>query len=123
MNDPGWGRNQNQNQNNDNQRPGGQRPGNDDGPPDLDELWRDMNQRLNSLFGRGGNGGGPRGPGDGGPTMRGALIGLGVLAVIGLGLWLASGIYIIREGQSSIELQFGKFVRQKDNAGLTARWP
>jgi membrane protease subunit HflK len=121
MNDPGWGRNQNQN--NDNQRPGGQRPGNDDGPPDLDELWRDMNQRLNSLFGRGGNGQGPRGPGDGGPTMRGALIGLGVLGVIGIALWLASGIYIIREGQSSIELQFGKFVRQKDNAGLTARWP
>ena len=113
MNDPGWGRNQNQN--GDNQRPVNQRPerpGNEDGPPDLDELWRDMNQRLNSLFGRGG-GQGPRGPGDGGPTMCGALIGLGVLALIGAALWLASGIYIIREGQASIELRFGKFVRQK----------
>ncbi|MGB7298953.1 MAG: FtsH protease activity modulator HflK [Burkholderiaceae bacterium] len=126
MNDPGWGRNQNQNGDNqrpDNQRP--ERPGSGDGPPDLDELWRDMNQRLNSLFGRGGgNGQGPRGGGgEGGPTMRGALIGLAVLALVGVILWMASGIYIIREGQSSVELRFGKFVRQKDNAGLTARWP
>ncbi|MDP4696650.1 MAG: protease modulator HflK N-terminal domain-containing protein, partial [Burkholderiaceae bacterium] len=37
-----------------------QRPRNQDGPPDLDELWRDFNQRLGGLFGgsngRNGNG-------------------------------------------------------------------
>ena len=33
LNDPQWGR------------------GGNDGPPDLDELWRRFNQKLNSLFG------------------------------------------------------------------------
>ena len=37
-----------------------QRPG-QDGPPDLEELWRDFNRRLNGLFGKGG----PGGAGDG----------------------------------------------------------
>ncbi len=39
LNDPQWGR----------------RPG--QGPPDLDELWRDFNRKLNGLFGRRGGGG------------------------------------------------------------------
>src|SRR5512140_3559759 len=32
--------------------------GRGDGPPDLDELWRDFNRKLSGLFG--GKGGGPR---------------------------------------------------------------
>ena len=80
MNDPEWGRNSSGNQNNDEQqKPQGQdnnrRPsgGRQDGPPDLDELWRDFNSRLNGLFGKkGGNGGGPRSP-FGGGAGNGAL--------------------------------------------------
>ncbi|MDA1118057.1 MAG: protease modulator HflK N-terminal domain-containing protein, partial [Proteobacteria bacterium] len=53
LNDPNWG------------RQGGNRgPGGRQGPPDLDELWRNFNRRLNDLFGgrggRGGRGGGSR---------------------------------------------------------------
>ena len=85
MNDPDWGRNSSGNQNNDepakpqdqdNRRPGGRQ----DGPPDLDELWRDFNSRLNRLFGKkgGGNGGGPRGPFGGGTgNGSGAWTGMG----------------------------------------------
>ena len=118
LNDPGWGRNQNNDNNN--QRPGG----NNDGPPDLDELWRDLNRKLNNLFGRRGGGGNvpPTGGGDG-PTMRGAGIGLGVLVLVALLLWLGSGFYIVREGQSSVVLRFGKFVKQIDQAGFTWRLP
>lgn len=119
LNDPGWGRNQN-NDNNNSQRPGG----NNDGPPDLDELWRDLNRKLNNLFGRRGGGGNPPGAGGGeGPGLRGAGIGLGVLALVALLLWLGSGFYIVREGQSSVELRFGKFVNQIDQAGFTWRLP
>src|SRR5688572_29026123 len=64
LNDPQWGR-----------RPGG---GNQ-GPPDLEELWRNFNRKLEGLFGRrgGGEGPGPGGPGGGARRMGG----LGLLAI------------------------------------------
>ncbi|WP_370261431.1 FtsH protease activity modulator HflK [Limnobacter sp.] len=120
MNDPDWGRNSSGGQNNDdqpkpqdqdNRRPGG---GRQDGPPDLDELWRDFNNRLNRLFGK--RGGGPRGPrgpvgggGGGAPNMEGA--GKGLTAIIGIAavIWLASGFYIVQEGREAVVLQFGKY--------------
>ena len=55
--------------------------------------------------------------------MRGAGIGLGVLVLVALLLWLGSGFYIVREGQSSVVLRFGKFVKQIDQAGFTWRLP
>src|SRR5687768_6055370 len=53
LNDPRWGRGEDKND----QRPEGKGP--NQGPPDLDELWRDFNRKLGGLFGgrRGGNGG------------------------------------------------------------------
>jgi modulator of FtsH protease HflK len=120
MNDPDWGRNSSGNQNNDepgksqdqdNRRPGG---GRQDGPPDLDELWRDFNNRLNRLFGKkGGNNGGPRGPlgggGSGGPSMENAGKGFTAVVVVAVLVWLASGFYIVQEGREGVVLQFGKY--------------
>ena len=120
MNDPDWGRNSSGNQNNDesgkpqdqdNRRPGG---GRQDGPPDLDELWRDFNNRLNRLFGKkGGNNGGPRGPlgggGSGGPSMENAGKGFTAVIVVAVLVWLASGFYIVQEGREGVVLQFGKY--------------
>jgi membrane protease subunit HflK len=112
LNDPQWGRGGGSNSSNDGGRDGErkpQRPGND-GPPDLDELWRDFNRRLNNLFGRKG-GGRPTGGGLGGlrPNGKGAGIGLGaVLAVIAL-IWLGSGFYIVPEGQVGVVTTFGKY--------------
>ncbi len=118
LNDPGWGRNQ-QGGGDNNQRPNGPQG---DGPPDLDELWRDLNRRLNGMFGRGGRQGPPE-PGAGGPSMRGAGLGLGVLLLVALLLWLGSGFYIIQEGQSSVVLRFGQFTKQIDQAGVNWRFP
>jgi len=118
LNDPGWGRGGG----GADQRPP-QRPGNE-GPPDLDELWRDFNRRLNSLFRRGG--GGPRGPsGNGGepPSMKGAGAGLGLLVLVAVLLWLASGFYIVQEGQASVVLRFGEYKQLVDRAGFTWRLP
>ncbi|MGV3653847.1 MAG: protease modulator HflK N-terminal domain-containing protein, partial [Noviherbaspirillum sp.] len=69
LSDPRWGRGSGQ----DEQQPQGQdnnrRP--NDGPPDLDQLWRDFNQRLNRLFGgRNQQGGGGNGGGNFKPDAR-----------------------------------------------------
>src|SRR5690606_15735846 len=123
LNDPGWGKSGGGDQ----QRTP-QRPGQGDGPPDLDELWRDFNRRLNGLFGKkGGGSNGPRGPSDprggGGPTMKGAGAGVGLLAVVAVLLWLGSGFYIVQEGQASAVMRFGEFKNLVDRAGFTWRLP
>jgi len=117
LNDPGWGRNHNSGGNND--RPP---PSRGDGPPDLDELWRDFNRKLNSIFRRNGGSGPPTSGGDG-PSFKGAGAGLGVVAVIAVLMWLASGFYIVQEGQSAVVLQFGELRYVNDRAGLTWRLP
>ncbi|NEX62626.1 FtsH protease activity modulator HflK [Noviherbaspirillum galbum] len=112
LNDPRWGRGS---QDNDQD---GKRPAND-GPPDLDQLWRDFNLRLNRLLG----GKGGRGDGGGfGPDMRGAGIGIGLIAAIILFLWLVSGFFIVQEGQTGVVMTFGKF-SHTTSAGFNWRWP
>jgi modulator of FtsH protease HflK len=92
---------------------------NQEGPPDLDEMWREFNRRLNRLFGRKDNGGPPTGGsgsfGGGNSTRYGAVIVLAVLALI----WLGSGVFIVQEGQAGIVLQFGKY---KYAAGSGIQW-
>src|SRR3546814_2583177 len=103
LNDPGWGRG-----NNNGSEPPKRPKGNGDGPPDLDEVWRDFNNRIGSLFGRKGGGGGNRG-GMTPPSPRGARIGLGLIALVLVLLWLASGFFIVQEGQVAVVTQFGKY--------------
>ncbi|MGM9481198.1 FtsH protease activity modulator HflK [Roseateles sp. NT4] len=96
--------------------------GRNDGPPDLDELWRDFNRKLSGMFG--GKSGGPSGPnGSGGsPDMKGAGIGVGLIAgVVALG-WLASGFFIVQEGQQGVITSFGKYQKTVE-AGFQWRAP
>ena len=119
LNDPRWGRGSDNNeppQNQDNKRPS-------DGPPDLDQLWRDFNQRINRLFGRRGGGGSGGGGGDGfRPDMRGAGIGAGIVGAIILFLWLISGFFIVQEGQTGVVMTFGRYSHMTP-AGFNWRWP
>jgi membrane protease subunit HflK len=102
--------------------------GRNDGPPDLDELWRDFNRKLSGLFG--GKGGGPRlgGPGDGGsnnnfpPDMKSAGIGVGLIAGVVALIWLGSGFFIVQEGQQAVVTSFGKYSHTAD-AGFQWRMP
>ena len=118
LNDPRWGRGSQ----NDDQRPNQdpRRPG--DGPPDLDQLWRDFNQRLNRLFGNKGGGGGDSGGGKFTPDMKGAGIGVGLVGIIILFLWLVSGFFIVQEGQTGVVMTFGKYSHSTP-AGFNWRWP
>jgi len=115
LNDPRWGH-----------KPGderktqeGKRPGNNnsDGPPDLDQLWRDFNQRLNRLFGKRGGGGDPYRP-----DARGVGITATVVGAIVVLIWLASGAFIVQEGQVGLVTTFGKF-SHTTGAGFNWRWP
>jgi len=86
---------------NKNKDPWGNRGGND-GPPDLDEVFRKFQQKLNDIFG-GRSGGGSSGSSN-------SSIGLVVLAVIIGLLWLASGTYKIEAAERGVVLRFGKHV-------------
>ncbi|MGC9163017.1 MAG: FtsH protease activity modulator HflK [Thiomonas sp.] len=114
LNDPRWGtggddgRQQNNVQQNNNQDPN-RRPSSG-GPPDLDELWRDFNRKLNSLFGKkhgGGMGTPPQRP-DLYPSAKGMGVGFVILIVIGVLGWVASGFFIVQEGQQAAVTRFGK---------------
>lgn len=76
------------------------------GPPDLDQVVRNFQRRLNRLFG------GRRGGGNGHGGTGGGLgkAGGGVLALIVFVLWLATGFYIVEEGEAGVVLRFGKYV-------------
>jgi len=117
LNDPQWGRGSNDKDQESRQE--GKKPS--DGPPDLDQLWRDFNQRLNRLFG--GKGGG-RGGKDGGTPgdARGAGIGAGIIAIVIFFLWLVSGFFIVQEGQTGVVLSFGKYSHSTP-PGFNWRWP
>jgi membrane protease subunit HflK len=109
LNDPNWG------------RQGGNRgPGGNQGPPDLDELWRKFNRRLNELFGRRG-GGGDRPPSQP-PSGRMLGGGAGVLIALVLGVWLASGFYIVDAASRGVVLTFGRYA-EETNPGLRWRLP
>ena len=96
------------------------------GPPDLDELWRDFNKKLGGLFGGNKNGGRPGGNQGGGgspggfqPDMKNAGIGVGLIAAVAVLIWLGTGFFIVQEGQQAVITQFGKF---KSTAGAGFNW-
>ncbi len=118
LNDPRWGRGSQDNQGDGSRQNGGRQ---NDGPPDLDQMWRDFNQRLNKLLGgRGGRGNG--GSGGGGGDSRGAGISAGIVGAVILFLWLVSGFFIVQEGQTGIVLTFGKYSHSAQ-PGFNWRWP
>ena len=89
LNDPQWGKRGNE------------------GPPDLDELLRNLNAKLNGLFGRKGGSQPPSGGGDGGARVGGG--GALLLAVLVLLVWIASGFYIVDASNRGVVLRFGKY--------------
>lgn len=120
LNDPQWG---NRGGDNDGGKSGNgpRRP--NQGPPDLEELWRDFNRRLSGMLGKkggGGDGNGRMPPVDFNPRFLGG--GIGLLAALVLVIWLASGFYIVDASQRGIVLQFGKF-QEATEPGLRWRLP
>jgi membrane protease subunit HflK len=74
------------------------------GPPDLDEAFRKLQDKLNGLFGGGssGGGGGASGGGLGGRAISGIVLLL-------VAAWAVLGIYKVDEQQSGVVLRLGKY--------------
>jgi membrane protease subunit HflK len=144
LNDPRWGRGDDASRNegskdgqepdrNEDPRPP-QRPprgqGPNQGPPDLDELWRDFNRKLGGLLGnKGGRGGGTGGGnGSGGgmpgftPSPKTTGIGAGLIVGVAALIWLGTGFFIVQEGQQAVITQFGKY-HSSVGAGFNWRLP
>lgn len=86
---------------------GNGRGGGDQGPPDLDEIARKIQQKLAGLFGGGGDD--RRGKGGGGSGgARAGGIGLGLILLVLVGFWVASGTYVVQQGERGVVLRFGK---------------
>ncbi|MEG1440490.1 MAG: FtsH protease activity modulator HflK [Hafnia sp.] len=80
------------------------RGGRDQGPPDLDDIFRKLSKKLGGLGGKGtgsSNSGNPRAP------MGGKVVGLAIAAVVVI--WAASGFYTIKEAERGVVTRFGKF--------------
>jgi len=94
-----------------NKDPWSGKSGGDQGPPDLDEVVRKLQERLGGLFG------GNRAPGDG--SSGGGRFGvaggqfspkiIGVIIGILLVIWLATGIYIVEPAERGVEMRFGRY--------------
>ena len=89
LNDPQWGNK------------------NSGGPPDLEEVMRSLNRKIESLFGRSG-GGAPKG--GSGASSGGMGGGVGLIVLIVALVWVASGFYIVDASQRGVVLRFGKQV-------------
>lgn len=110
LNDPQWGRGSKNNQD------GKKSP---ETPPDLEQVWKDLNQRLSRFLGQKGGGG------DGGgftPDSSAARFGVGAIVFVFIFVWLISGIFIVQEGQNAVVTTFGKY-SHVNGAGMNWRWP
>jgi membrane protease subunit HflK len=120
LNDPRWGSDKNDGKPQANE---GKKPG--EGPPDMEQLWRDFNQRLNSFFGqknRPDNNGGGNGGGGGRSDLSGVRATAGAVGAVIALIWLASGSFIVQEGQTGVVYTFGK-VSHTTGSGFNWRWP
>ncbi|MBS3021214.1 hypothetical protein DJFAAGMI_03978 [Comamonas sp. PE63] len=139
LNDPRWGRGDNNNEDSskpDSSAPEGERPpmppapeqrprpssSQQGQPPDLEEVWRDLNRKLSGLFGGGsGNGRGAPPSRSGGQPGEPFNPGKGIFLIAGVAvlIWLGTGFFIVQEGQQAVITQFGKY---KGTVGAGFNW-
>ncbi|MDR7345290.1 membrane protease subunit HflK [Pantoea alhagi] len=92
-----WGSSNNQGGNS-----GGNKGGRDQGPPDLDDIFRKLSKKLGGLGGGNKGGDNARSSGNGGKL-------LGIVAVAAVVIWAASGFYTIKEAERGVVTRFGQF--------------
>ena len=107
-----------------NRNPWGQRP--NQGPPDLDEVVRNLKKKLSALFGGSATGGG-----DGarsGPSVpaggAGSSVGISLIVLVLALLWLGTGVYQVDAAERALITRFGQFVRiTQPGVGMHLPWP
>lgn len=90
-----------------------------DGPPDLEQIFRNLLGQLSRFFG-GGNGQ-PSSPAPGSSAPGAAMVVVILVAI--LGLWAATGFFVVTEQEDAVVMRFGRYVRTEENSGLHWRLP
>ena len=89
------------------------RNSNNQGPPDLDEIFQNLSRKFGGIFG---------GKGGGSGTSSGGSSLFGVAAIVIFAIWCGSGIYKVTEGEAGVILQFGKY-KETTTPGLHWHFP
>ena len=96
---------------------GNKNNGNNQGPPDLDEVAKKVQESLNKIFGGGSKGGSSGGPQVPNVKFSSSLIGL--IVIVLLGAWFALGLYEVDQQERAVVLRLGEFHETK---GPGLRW-
>ena len=100
--------------------------GNDNGPPDLDEVIGNIKKKVNQVLGS--KSGGSGGSGGGSPNGGGAQPinfsnkGIGIVALIAFMAWMATGFFIVQPAERGVVMRFGAFVDTR-MPGPNWHWP
>lgn len=87
---------------------GNNKGGRDQGPPDLDDIFRKLSKKLSSLGGgKGAGSNNSGGTGSSGSNFSGRIF--GIAAVVVVVIWAAGGFYTIKEAERGVVTRFGKF--------------
>ncbi len=99
------------------------------GPPEIDDIVSDLQDKFSRVFSKFGSGGksagpsGPSDPPDSGkkPTRRSGSRKVLVLfaLIVAAGIWISSGLYVVEQGVQGVELRFGEYTR---TTGAGLRW-
>ena len=86
---------------------------NNDGPPDLDELFVDLRKKIDNVFNikqNTSNNGGNGSPSNGKQPINSgsSSIPTGTIILVVFLIWMATGFYIVDQGSRGLVLQFGK---------------
>nr|VFJ92223.1 MAG: membrane protease subunit HflK [Candidatus Kentron sp. H]VFJ93178.1 MAG: membrane protease subunit HflK [Candidatus Kentron sp. H]VFK00012.1 MAG: membrane protease subunit HflK [Candidatus Kentron sp. H] len=81
------------------------------GPPDLDELFRKIQEGISNLFAGRGSDGGEEGDGEASGMGKAGLTGLSLLSVAVLLVWGIAGFYIVQPEEEAVVLRFGAYSR------------
>lgn len=89
---------------------------NNEGPPDLDQILGDLNQKINNLFGKKGNG--HQQP----SSQKDFDVPVLPIVAIIIAIWLATGFYIVDQGSLGVVQRFGKYTETTET-GPRWHWP
>lgn len=89
-----------------------------DGPPDLDEVMRDLSRKINALFGKGGGNSSNPQP----SRQQTGDVNFPLLPIIALVfvIWFGTGFYIVDQGSLGVVQRFGKALDETTQPG--PRW-
>ena len=94
---------------------------NNEGPPDLDQVLRDLSQKINNLFGKKNGGGGFNGSSHS-PSGKDFSVPIAPILVAIVAIWLATGFYIVDQGSLGVVQRFGKYTTNTE-PGPRWHWP